>query len=67
MTGVVTFVDPADTADKPAVRRVGDAYIGVTIGAVRVLFRGDSLDESVDLAETVLRRALEAIHESWPQ
>ena len=67
MTGVVTFVDPADTARDVTVQRIGDTYVGVTIGAVRVLFRGDSLDESVDLAETVLRKALEAIHESWPQ
>jgi hypothetical protein len=67
VSGVVTFVDPADTARDVTVQRVRENYVGVTIGAVRVLFRGDSLDESVDLAETVLRKALEAIHESWPQ
>jgi hypothetical protein len=67
MSGAVTFFDPVDGNEVILIRRVGENYVGVTIGAVRVLFRGDSLDESVDLAETVLRKALEAIHESWPQ
>lgn len=67
MSAVLAAVDPPDDAAEALVYRIGPNYIGVTIGAFRVLFRGDSLDQSVDLAESVLRKALQAIQESWPQ
>jgi hypothetical protein len=41
--------------------------VGLSASEVSIYFMGDSLDESIDLAQDVLRKALDAITERWPQ